>query len=238
MKYLAFIFLGLISLVVFLVIGLWVFYSFVEINHTIDSDGGYGFSIGDSKALSYQKANSLIEQGELVGFDYVYPKETYNLTYSPQNIERVKEHFHRWDYWVLTGIETPQSERVDFGFENGVLNKIRDVGNGDYISLDNWPLKIPKSSSKIKIGDTSSIVYEKLLSINETYPQLRIEAANLSTYRLPSGALTEEYYLVKDYINWNFRVSSNFFSNSITLTFNENDELIQIHRNRYAFELP
>ncbi len=238
MKYVGLIFLCFISLVAYVIVGNWVYYSLIKINNTVDTGSGYGFNVGDSKLISYRKANKLIEQGEILGFDGVYPKETYNFVYNWQKIERVEEFFHRWDYWILTRLETHPSERIDFGFENGVLNMIGDAANRGFISLNAWPPKSSSGSIELEIGDTYSNVYDKLFKISKLSPQIRIQAANLSTYKLPKNALAEEYYLVKDYSFWKFRVSASYFSNSITLTFNANDELIQIHRNRYAFELP
>jgi hypothetical protein len=237
-KYLFFSVLGIISLLVLLLVGFWAYYSFIKINNTIDSGEGYGFKIGASKIESYKIANLLIEQNEITGFQFVYPRETYDLIYSPQEISKVKEYFHRWDYWVLTDAKTPQSSRVDLGFENGSLTRLGKVGNGEFIPINNWPEGVPNGIEVIRIGDSQASVHEKLEAVQDNFPLARIKAANLSSYKLPNYALPDEYYLVEDYMSWDFRVNTSFFSNSITLFFDENDKLINIHRNRYAFELP
>jgi len=237
-KYLFLSVLGIISLLVLLLVSFWAYYSLVKINNSVESGEGYGFEIGASKVESFKTARHLIEQKEIVGFQYAYPKETYDLIYNPQEISKIKEYFNRWDYWILTGVKTTQSSRIDFGFENGSLSRIGKVGKGAFIPINNWPEDASNSIEVIEIGDSYSTVYEKLEALKDNFPLAKVEAANLSTYKLPKHASPEEYYLVKDFKIWNFRVNSSFFSNSITLSFDDNDKLIKIHRNRYAFELP
>lgn len=232
--------LGIIALLVLLIAGFWAFHTLTIINNTIDSGEGYGFNIGDSKVESYQKLEKLIATNEVVGFgySYMYAKESYNQFYSPQEIYKVKENFHRWGYWVLTGVEEFQATRIDFDFENSVLSKIRDVGEGDFVLLTQWPETSVSNIDVINIGDSYSSAYQKLETVNKNYPLLRIEVANLSSYKLPKFASKDEYYLVKDFNRWNLRVSPHFFSNSITLYFDEHDKLNKIHRNRYYLEFP
>jgi len=230
--------LGIIALLVLLITGFYAFHTLTIINKTIDNGEGYGFNIGDSKVESYQKLEKLIETNEVVGFGYMYPRETYNQFYSPQEIYKVKKDFHRWAYWIITGVEEFKANRIDFDFENGVLNKIRDVGDGSFVLLTHWPETSSNDIDVINIGDSYSSAYQKLEAVNKNYPLVRIEAANLSSYKLPELASKDEYYLVKDFNRWNFRVSPHFFSNSITLSFDEDGKLIEIHRNRYYLEFP
>ena len=218
--------------------GFYAFHTITIINKTIDQGEGYGFNIGDSKVESYQKLEKLIETNKVVGFGYMYPQEVFNQFYSPQEIYKVKEDFHRWGYWVINGVEEFQSNRIDFGFENGVLNQILNVGDGSFVSQTKWPESSSNSIEVINVGDSYSSVYQKLNAVSKNHPLVRIEAANLSSYKLPKLASKDEFYLIKDFNRWNVRVSPYFFSNSITLSFDEDDELIEIHRNRYYLEFP
>jgi len=230
--------LGFIALIVFLIVGLWAFYSIVEINHTIYNGEGYGFEIGDSKVRSYEKATSLIEQDKLVGFDLMYAQQVYKEFYSPQDINQINEYFDRWDYWVISGLKGVDNDSVQLGFKFNQLNIIGYAEDGRFKSIGSWPNNEPTNSRKLLIGDSYPLVYEKLLEIANERSTLKVQPANLSNYRLPESADAKDYYLVKDFKRWTFRVGESFFSNSLTLTFNENDEIVKIHRNRYAFELP
>ena len=128
----------------------------------------------------------------------------------PQDINLVKYYFHRWDYWVLTDVDELTSLRVGLGFVDGLLSKIRSIGSDKLISLDNWRQGASNGADEIKLGDPYAIVYEKLLKISHSHPKIKVQAANLSRYRLPELALCHEFYLVKNFNNWNLRVSPNF----------------------------
>jgi hypothetical protein len=237
-KYFVFSVLGIISFFILTLVGMWAFYALIKINETVVTGEAYGFKIGDSKVACYQALNKLIANDKVMGFEYVNPKETYDFVYQPQKIEKIELLFPRWDYWVLTGVEDLQSDRVDFRFDHEILNDIRKVGGVNVVSLSTWPVTRLDKLEIIESGDSYQLVYEKLLALQERFPLIRIAAANLSTYKLPKHAYSNEYYLVKDYSNWRVRVSHHFFSNSITLYFDEYNNLSKVHRNRTAFELP
>ncbi|WP_340676763.1 hypothetical protein [Paraglaciecola sp.] len=229
---------GIIALLVLLIVGLWAFHTITIIDNTIDNGEGYGFNIGDSKVDSYKKLKKLIETNEVVGFGYMYPKEVYSHFYSPQEIYKVKNDFHRWSYWIITGVEKLQANRIDLDFENGELNEIRNVGDGSFVSLSHWPESSFSNIDVLNIGDSYSSAYQKLEAIYKSYPLVRVGAAGFDSYKLPKLASKDEYYLVKDFNRWNLRVSPRFFSNSITLSFDEDGKLIEIYRNRYYLEFP
>ena len=227
----------LIGLLLMVPLFLWGYFTLVKTIDTVTQGNAYGFVIGENKQLSYQRINNLVSRQQIKGFDFARNLEQSTLAHQPQKVAQVAALFHRWETWIVYS-DSAQSSRIDFHFENNQLATINVIEKGKVVRLEQWPQIQADTSNSVVLNMAYSQVYAMLIKLEQHYPDLTIHAATSSRRILPKRMTLKEYGLVADLDIWHLRVSERFFSNSITLTFNQDDKLIKVHRNRIAFELP
>ena len=196
-----------------------------ELNETIEEGSAYGFTIGDTKAECFQKAEQLIRNHS--AFLHPGPEEaellrSYGIdARSNQQIERVEQAFPDWRDWVLTDSDakTPEPVTLVFGVHTSALEHIYVGGMLSFREVPVWPEDGAQQSSLVPGLDYGE-VYRRL-RIREEESQSDTLHLRAKSWRIVSTFDEASYQRLSKWDVWIIRYQYAPWNDFASLSFAE-----------------